>query len=249
MTDKPTNSAEDTDQTTGPETTPEPEVENPLASTPGPDLESDSGSDSSALTDKPDEISTGATAESNTNASTDTNTDTNTDTSTDEDENPFEGYSSPSDEYFSDDDRVLRGDDDLILNEKNRSFIKQETGSLDVKVSGLYTDEDDPSSRKVKNSLALRTNPPVMEITAISEDGIEIPIELDVSESFAQVMGTYFTDIYRAYNGVKPKSDLTFKESAVEAWHDTINWAKRHKVLAVVLSLLALYFLYLVIFG
>lgn len=145
------------------------------------------------------------------------------------------------DPFFESEDSIL--EDKIVVDEKARKVLMQRENLVDVKITGLYVDENDDSDFRVKNRLLLRTNPPKLEITGF-QDGEEIPVYFDLTETFTEVLRQNIENVDRAYHGLKPKRDLTFKEASKENLVSAQNWIMDHKIIT---ALLALFVVFIVV--
>lgn len=94
-------------------------------------------------------------------------------------------------------DETQSNHNDKIL-EEGESFgmVDNEDEFLAFSVDGLYTSEKET---KYKNSLLLRKDPPVLEVSSSNGDKVKVPLTYNFTKSLLRVL----TDVNFAYLGMK----------------------------------------------
>lgn len=113
-----------------------------------------------------------------------------------------------SDTYLDDDELVTAASDLVIQQDEDFVVVQQEDAVVKWDIQGLYDENG-----KVRSKRSLRNNPPMLVISDSLGDNATFVLTRELSG----VLARHFDNTYRAYYGIRPKDELSFKEKMGEA--------------------------------
>lgn len=113
-----------------------------------------------------------------------------------------------SDNYLDDDELVTAASDLVIQQDEDFVVVQQEDAVVKWDIQGLYDENG-----KVRSKRSLRNNPPMLVISDSLGDNATFVLTRELSG----VLARHFDNTYRAYYGIRPKDELSFKEKMGEA--------------------------------
>lgn len=116
--------------------------------------------------------------------------------------------SEQSDSYLDDDELVTAASDLVIQQDEDFVVVQQEDAVVKWDIQGLYDENG-----KVRSKRSLRNNPPMLVISDSLGDNATFVLTRELSG----VLARHFDNTYRAYYGIRPKDELSFKEKMGEA--------------------------------
>lgn len=120
---------------------------------------------------------------------------------------PSEKIQSESD-YLEDDELWSRAQDEILFSDESSVIAQQEEAVVKWDIQGLY-DEDG----KVRSKRSLRNNPPLLVVSDSTDVTASFVLTKDLSGNLAK----HFENTYRAYYGIRPKKEMSFKEKVTDA--------------------------------
>lgn len=113
-----------------------------------------------------------------------------------------------ADSYFDDDENWDKLSDTIIHQDEFSVVAQQDEAVVKWNIEGLY-DEDG----KVRGKRSLRNNPPLFVVS--DSNGEEATFVL--TKDLAGVLANHFENAHRAYYGIRPRDEMSFKEKLGEA--------------------------------
>lgn len=112
------------------------------------------------------------------------------------------------DSYLDDDEEWLLAADKIIHKDEISVIAQQEDAVVNWDIQGLYDDQG-----KVRGKRSLRNNPPMLVISDSNGESATFVLTKDLSG----VLARHFDNTHRAYYGIRPKDELSFKEKLGDA--------------------------------
>lgn len=116
--------------------------------------------------------------------------------------------SSDGDSYLDDDEAWSRSDDEILFNDETTVVSQQEEAVVKWDIQGLYDDLG-----KVRSKRSLKNNPPLLVVS----DSTDSTVSFVLTKNLAGNLARHFENTHRAYYGIRPKSELSFKEKMIDA--------------------------------
>lgn len=116
--------------------------------------------------------------------------------------------SSDGDSYLDDDEAWSRSDDEILFNDETTVVSQQEEAVVKWDIQGLYDDLG-----KVRSKRSLKNNPPLLVVS----DSTDSTVSFVLTKNLAGNLARHFENTHRAYYGISPKSELSFKEKMIDA--------------------------------
>lgn len=126
-----------------------------------------------------------------------------------------------SQDYFSDDEAFLAGDDKVVHTDTDLSLFKQNDGVVSWEIVNFYKDNGRPRSK-----FSLRNDPPLMIISSSSG----VSAEFILTHNFAKSMAKSLEDVNRGYYGMGPASEKKDSSSFQTKIADVKEWILENKV-------------------
>lgn len=112
------------------------------------------------------------------------------------------------DSYLEDDEEWAAAADQILHQDEDTVIAQQEDAVVSWDIQGLYDENG-----KVRSKRSLRNNPPMLVIS----DSLGENATFVLTKDLAGVLSRHFDNTYRAYYGIRPKSELTLKEKLSDA--------------------------------
>lgn len=112
------------------------------------------------------------------------------------------------DSYLDDDELITAASDEVLQQDEDTVIVQQEEAVVKWDIQGLYDE-----TGKVRSKRSLRNNPPMLVISDSLGDNATFVLTKELSG----ILARHFDNTYRAYYGIRPKDELTFKEKLGEA--------------------------------
>lgn len=122
--------------------------------------------------------------------------------------NEDEPIEKPVDSYFDDDENWDELSDTIIHQDEFSVVAQQNEAVVKWNIEGLY-DEDG----KVRGKRSLRNNPPLFVVS--DSNGEEATFVL--TKELSGVLANHFENAHRAYYGIRPRDEMSFREKLGEA--------------------------------
>ena len=129
-----------------------------------------------------------------------------------------------TDHYLDDDEEWLKAKDEILESSYDSVLVKQDDAIVFWQIEGLYDDEG-----KVRSKRSLRNNPPVLKVSDSNGNASEFLLTKELSGT----MASHLENTYRAYYGIRPRSELSFKEKVSGAK----TWVKANSVKVIIAGL------------
>lgn len=113
-----------------------------------------------------------------------------------------------ADSYFDDDENWDELSDTIIHQDEISVIAQQNEAVVRWNIEGLY-DEDG----KVRSKRSLKNNPPIFVVS--DSNGEEATFVL--TKSLAGILANHFENAHRAYYGIRPRGEMSFKEKLGKA--------------------------------
>lgn len=113
-----------------------------------------------------------------------------------------------SDSYLDDDELFAAASDRVIQQDEDFVVVQQVDAVVKWDIQGLYDE-----AGKVRSKRSLRNNPPMLVVSDSLGDNASFVLTKELSG----ILARHFDNTYRAYYGIRPKDELTFKEKMGEA--------------------------------
>lgn len=113
-----------------------------------------------------------------------------------------------TDSYLEDDELVTAASDEVLQQDEDTVIVQQEDAVVKWDIQGLYDE-----SGKVRSKRSLRNNPPMLVIS----DSLGENATFVLTKELSGILARHFDNTYRAYYGIRPKDELSFKEKMGEA--------------------------------
>lgn len=120
------------------------------------------------------------------------------------------------DSYFNDDEACLSINEELLNVEDNSVIVKQDDVLVSWSIENLYDDNG-----KVLSKRELKNSPPILKVVNSNDEEVAFVLTKELSA----ILANHFENTYRAYFGLRPKSERTFREKI----SDTKNTLSEHK--------------------
>lgn len=111
------------------------------------------------------------------------------------------------DEYLEDDEHLLASSDEILHQDEETVIVKQQEAVVKWDIQGLYDEHG-----KVRAKRSLKNNPPMLEISNSFGENATFVLTKDLSG----VLARHFDNTYRAYYGIRPKDEMSFKDKLSE---------------------------------
>jgi len=112
------------------------------------------------------------------------------------------------DSYLDDDEEWLHAADEILHKDETSVIAQQEDAVVSWDIQGLYDD-----SGKVRGKRSLRNNPPMFVVSDSSGDSATFVLTKELSG----VLARHMDNAHRAFYGIRPKDELSFKEKLSDA--------------------------------
>lgn len=145
------------------------------------------------------------------------------------------------DDYFDEDEEILKGTDRALLEERSLAIFQQHENVVSWEIEGLLIDN------RLKKARELKTDPPIFKVSSSDGASAEFLLTKELSKSMANALN----DVYKAYYGVdtsykrKPMNQETMKSNM----DGFVEWMEEHKLLTVLIAIMVLMVLYSIIFS
>jgi len=114
----------------------------------------------------------------------------------------------PASNYLDDDEEWLLASDQILHQSEDTVIAQQEDAVVSWDIQGLYDE-----TGKVRGKRSLKNNPPMLVISDSTGENATFVLTKDLSG----VLARHFDNTHRAYYGIRPKDELTFKEKLSDA--------------------------------
>ncbi len=112
------------------------------------------------------------------------------------------------DDYLDDDELWMKSSDEVLHSDGSTVVAKQDEAVVSWDIYGLYDEQG-----KVRSKRSLRNNPPALVIS--DSNGGEATFVL--TKDLSGVLATHLENTHRAYYGIRPRSEMSFKEKMLDA--------------------------------
>ena len=106
------------------------------------------------------------------------------------------------DSYLEDDELITAASDEVLQQDEDTVIVQQEEAVVKWDIQGLYDE-----TGKVRSKRSLRNNPPMLVIS----DSLGENATFVLTKELSGILARHFDNTYRAYYGIRPKDELTFK--------------------------------------
>ena len=113
-----------------------------------------------------------------------------------------------STDYLEDDEEWAAAADQILHQSEDTVVAQQEDAVVSWDIKGLYDE-----SGKVRGKRSLRNNPPMLVISDSNGDNAAFVL----SKNLSGVLARHLDNTHRAYYGIRPKDELSFKEKLSDA--------------------------------
>lgn len=140
-----------------------------------------------------------------------------------------------ADDYFDDDEEMLRSVDTKLSETDDSALFKQADGVIRWDLENFYNEDG-----KQYKKYTLKQNPPILKI----EDSHGSKVEFVLTEELVKSLSGTFDKVYRGYFNVSPRKDKNSKTK----WQETLESMEMHPIrtvfiVGVVLAALLLAFI------
>lgn len=111
-------------------------------------------------------------------------------------------------DYLDDDELWMKSSDEILHSDGTTVVAKQDEAVVSWDIYGLYDEQG-----KVRSKRSLRNNPPALVIS--DSNGGEATFVL--TRDLSGVLARHFENTHRAYYGIRPRSEMSFKEKVLDA--------------------------------
>lgn len=111
-------------------------------------------------------------------------------------------------DYLEDDEFWSKSKDEILFSDDSSVIAQQEDAVVKWDIQGLYDDQG-----KVRSKRSLRNNPPMLVISDSTDTTASFVLTKDLSANLAK----HFENTHRAYYGIRPKKEMSFKEKVSDA--------------------------------
>lgn len=112
------------------------------------------------------------------------------------------------DSYLDDDEEWGASSDKILHQDEDTAIAQQEDAVVSWDIQGLYDE-----TGKVRGKRSLRNNPPMLVIS----DSLGENATFVLTKNLSGILARHFDNTYRAYYGIRPKDELSFKEKLSDA--------------------------------